>query len=108
MDELWKQLTALDASLYGLAVPVALLIRFMRAYWHGFGNRATLLLAMAFGAGGAPLAAAEAEPARSLFWIITQGVSLMVAVLIAELGARKIPGLPADDQLANTVKPPDS
>lgn len=99
LNAIVSQFTALDASLYGFAVPVALLIRFCRAYWVGFGDRATLLGAAVMGGGGAWVAAVDAAEPRPVAWILAQAVSLVVAVLVVELASRKVPGLPADNHV---------
>lgn len=112
MDEIQAmlaQFTALDGSLYVLVLPMSVLLRFCRSYWYGFGDRATLLAGFVLGVGGSALAAFDAETARPALWIAAQAVSLVVAVLAGELGARKIPWLPKDDHLAlakEMVAPP--
>lgn len=103
------QFTALDASLYVLVLPMSVLLRFCRSYWYGFGDRATLLAGFVLGAGGSILAAVDAGAPRPLLWIAAQAVSLVVAVLVGEIGARKLPWLPKDDHLAlakEMVAPP--
>lgn len=105
------QFTGLDASLYGLAVGLAVLLRFFRSYWYGFGDRATLLAALLFGGLGSWLGLTGAELVRTPQFLVVQGLSLASAVLLFELALRKVPGLPKDDHLALAKKivppPPD-
>ena len=104
MDELQAllaQFTALDAALYVMVFPSALLLRFARSYWHGFGNRATLGAAGVFSLLGTLAAAVDAPEPRAMLWLLVQFISLIVAVLVGEAGSRKIPWLPQDDQIAD-------
>jgi hypothetical protein len=107
-----EQFTGLDASLYAVAVVFAVLVRFMRSYWHGFGNRATLAAAGLFGPSGAFLALAGTNHGpRTWQFIVIQAFSLMVAVLIVEFSLRgaasKMPWLPKDDEAADALHGPD-
>ena len=100
--QLIQQFTGLDASLYGIAVVIAVLIRFFRAYWYGYGNRATLLSAIVFGGFGSAIGV-SGDHVHDWRFIIIQALSLAAAVLIAEQVLRKVPGLPHDDQVARAM-----
>lgn len=94
-----KQFTGLDAALYGFVIPLALAIRFARAYWTWCDDAHTLAAGVALGIAGAVLHLTLTATAWQL--IAMQSLSLSIAILIAERALRAMAGklwLPRDNE----------
>lgn len=100
-----RALNILDAALFGLSLTLAILLRFLRAYLHTFGDEHTLALAFVFAVFGAIVSLVG----KPLSFVIIEAIALFAVVLMLEYGLRKlgtkVPFLPADNQYVKEKAP---
>lgn len=101
-----QQINALDASLYGAAVGLGILLRFARAAWFHFNDAQTGAACIALGVVGAVSQIALLE--HPWGFIVFQSLMLGVGVAVVELALRKaadkISWLPSDNQWSSNPK----
>ena len=106
-----QQINALDASLYGAAVGLGILLRFARAAWFHFNDAQTGAACITLGLVGAlsQIALLEHPWGFILFQSLMLGVGVAVVELALRKAADKVPWLPQDNAWIKTpnVDPAD-
>lgn len=105
MDQLKEFLafTGIDPALLATAIPLAVLLRYMRGMLHWADSALTFYAAAGLAVLGAVLKMAAHDPWRV---VVTNGLLLLVLVLAVQFAlekwADKVPFIPRDNEWVNT------